>query len=408
MPPVYSEALYKKISTWTESTIIAYVKDAKRPGSKSYERYQKYSQAKTVGEALALGAQPGDLLHDFHKKYLTPNRDKRREKPCAAGGEAAKDILQKFIKRMRGPAGLCFRKSQAKKMKAMGRLQELGIDLKAIKNEKNCQETNDLQAQRLAADCEACNALSRADKAGTRITDKDVHSAMELWAFRKNESRQNVLPEGKTWVNSDTLGLIRDRTGRYMATPPTKDYPHFMELLCRWLRERRPHDLTHDFPFTTISLNYGYAARRHRDGNNHGPSMIKAFGKFKGGRLVYWPDDNKSGPLDALRDEDKAALDISSGLVLFDGNRAHEVEAFTGERFSLVFFSIGNYWKASPAVQELLLERGFALPEEASMAAAKSLLPAPRGYYGQSNSLTSMFGGKEQKKVLHWQDAPES
>jgi len=38
-------------------------------------------------------------------------------------------------------------------------------------------------------------------------------------------------------------------------------------------------------------------------------------------------------------------LDISKSLLLFDGNRGHSVEDFTGERYSLVYFTQGQYLK---------------------------------------------------------------
>ena len=43
--------------------------------------------------------------------------------------------------------------------------------------------------------------------------------------------------------------------------------------------------LAQDFPFTSISLNYNYAARLHRDGNNAGVSFTRSFGNFTGGEL---------------------------------------------------------------------------------------------------------------------------
>jgi len=395
------------VSKWTETTRIEFVQDAKRPGSKSYERYQAYSQAKYVGQALRLGAKVEDLIHDYNKKYLKMAKDQRVKAPPGIVGEAEKAKLSKFLKRMRGPSGCNFRRVQAKKLKAEEKLKKLGIDFKDMRGEKNCQETNDLQALRLAADCAASEVLAELDTSGRRIADRDLKKVLDLWAFRKNESRLNVFPEGKTWVYSDTLGLVKDRKGAFITTTPTKDYPSVMILLARWLKERRPAELSDDFPFTTISLNFGYAAKRHRDAGNVGPSMIKAFGKFKGGRLRYWPDDDKELALENLRDDDKVVLDITQGLALFDGNRAHEVEPFQGERFSLVFFSVGRYWKAKSSDLDLLRERGFVIPTDESMAMVRSLLPPPRGYQS-CQSIASMFGMREKPKVYLWPDTQDA
>jgi len=42
----------------------------KRAGSCAFDRYERYKRAKTVGEALSLGAAPGDISFDFKKGYL--------------------------------------------------------------------------------------------------------------------------------------------------------------------------------------------------------------------------------------------------------------------------------------------------------------------------------------------------
>eukprot|EP00419_Tripos_fusus_P054310 CAMPEP_0172805518 /NCGR_PEP_ID=MMETSP1075-20121228/5797_1 /TAXON_ID=2916 /ORGANISM="Ceratium fusus, Strain PA161109" /LENGTH=1029 /DNA_ID=CAMNT_0013644203 /DNA_START=25 /DNA_END=3114 /DNA_ORIENTATION=+ len=402
MPQAKTETAYQLLSTWSIATVIKFVPDAKKPGTKSYERYQEYAKARTVGEALFYGATCPDLLHDLCKKYLIPNRDQRRTVKNAVGGQAEEEKLKRFIACMRGPSGTNIKLKQKKKIKAMQQLSKMGIDLKQFTGERHCKETNELQAQRLAADLAAHELLIKAEKARRKITDKDITEVLDLWAFVKNETRQNVLPQNKSWVHSDTLGLIRDRTGTYMTTAPARDYPHFIKILCKWLSDQRPPELSVDFPFTTISLNYGYSAKRHRDAGNHGPSMAKAFGNFKGGHLCYWPDDDKSLPLDQLRDEDKVRIDTSSNLCVFDGNRAHEVEDFKGERYSMVFFSVGKYWKASQEVQSQLIDRGFPVPTDESMAEATALLPPPRGYSHQGQSLSAMFGLKEKMKVLSW------
>lgn len=42
----------------------------KNPSSASGQRYAKYMKAKTVAEALALGAAPGDIKHDYAKGFI--------------------------------------------------------------------------------------------------------------------------------------------------------------------------------------------------------------------------------------------------------------------------------------------------------------------------------------------------
>merc|ERR1712187_714428 len=100
---------------------------------------------------------------------------------------------------------------------------------------------------------------------------------------------------------------------------PTTKYPEFTELIVKWLMDRLPKE-TKEFRFTSLNLNKNYAARLHRDGNNFGPSMIAAFGKFEGGELNYWSEDDKQKKLEALPAESTEKYEIGSGLALFKGN----------------------------------------------------------------------------------------
>ena len=140
-----------------------------------------------------------------------------------------------------------------------------------------------------------------------------------------------MFPSGASSVESDTLGLVRSRTGQVVSTALTRKHPAVYEIFCRWLREHQPAIFEHPFPSTSISVNHGYAARKsvpeskqplsstrgglasrgevvivacfpaarkHRDAYNAGPSMTKAFGLFEGGRLLYWPLVHPPNPIE--------------------------------------------------------------------------------------------------------------
>ena len=107
-----------------------------------------------------------------------------------------------------------------------------------------------------------------------------------------------MFPSGASSVESDTLGLVRSRTGQVVSTALTRKHPAVYEIFCRWLREHQPAIFEHPFPSTSISVNHGYAARKHRDAYNSGPSMTKAFGLFEGGRLLYWPLVHPPNPIE--------------------------------------------------------------------------------------------------------------
>ena len=96
------------------------------------------------------------------------------------------------------------------------------------------------------------------------VTEADVLAVLSLWRFKNNTDRQNVLPAGQEAVFSDTLGLVQSRDGRVVATSSTRKYKNLFALLCRWLNDHRPQELER-FVFSSISVNYDYAARVHRD-----------------------------------------------------------------------------------------------------------------------------------------------
>merc|ERR1719240_302471 len=130
-----------------------------------------------------------------------------------------------------------------------------------------------------------------------------------------------------------------------------------------------------DFVSTAINLNADYAGRRHRDGNNEGPSVIRAVGKFQGGKLRYWPSDIKRNPrpdLDTLKQSDASIFDLKKNTTIFDGNRAHEVEDFTGERYSIVFFTAGGYLKLPSDKADYLKKLGMPFPTPKTMKDLKA------------------------------------
>lgn len=154
--------------------------------------------------------------------------------------------------------------------------------------------------------------------------------------------------------------------------------------MSQWLRDQKPKEFSKSFPFTSISVNYAYGAKIHRDQGNHGPSMGVAMGNFKGGELRYWEDDDQAVPratVHKLLDCPSRLVDVAKGPKLFDGRRAHAVEDFTGTRFSMVFFSAGKYWKAGDKLVDFLKnDCKVEWPTDASMDYYLKVLPKPKGY----------------------------
>jgi len=390
----YKMETFATVSNFTPGTRIKYGPNPKRPGSKSFDRYASFMKAKTVGEALKLGATKGDLFWEYERgdyKVLGTARTEAQE--VAAIGQKAYDDAANALSSFVVPRGLAmkslddpraveqlkqeeaWRDEKLKKCEAIAK--KLGMTVESSEEIEATGESTEIRLQRRVADAIAAQKLRDATKAGKKITDADVSEVLSCWGFSENHGRLNVLPEGRKYVYSDTIGAIRRRTGEFGITPPTKKYPDFVRIFNQWLSDNKPK-IPCKFLCTAINLNANYAGRRHRDANNEGPSVIRAFGKFKGGRLCYWPNDNvKPKPkVDVLKKEDCVKYDLSKNTIAFNGNNAHEVEPFTGERYSVVFFTSGGYKKASAATTRELKKVGFPWPTPAELGKLKRACPA--------------------------------
>lgn len=380
-PTAYRDETYAMITRWMAETKISYRPHAKSPGSKSHLRYEHYSAAKTVAQALDLGTFPQDWCWDYERGFIQvegPLRDEPIDITQVTSDVQLTEVDQIIYR--------WYNKELAK---------NLGLDYRDL---FGTTDPSIVRAHRLVALREAKQRLADAEKEGRSVSDEDVAACLKAWAFMKNAARQNVIPGGQKWVWSDTIGLIRDRCGNTHITPPTKLYPEFIQLIVKWLIDRLPPEAA-NFTFTSMNLNCNYAAKIHRDGNNFGPSFIKAFGDFKGGALNYWPEDDKSCELENLTADQRVQLHIgpgpNGGLALFNGNSAHSVEDFQGNRYSVVYFTLGSYMKA-PAEDKAYLEFvgiPLPLPDEDRC----KVLRAPRGYAAKAPGLVGETPGKESK-----------
>jgi len=251
---------------------------------------------------------------------------------------------------------------------------------KKLKDRKIFQpaKLSDAVKRRTLANILAKKALDNCSTSA--VQDEDVLRALRQWGFRRNSGRTNVIPEGKDFVFSDTLGLSCTRDERRaIVSSATRRNPFFTRLLIRWLEDNLPAGVPQDVPLTSISVNSNYAARRHRDRHNAGPSILRAFGEFSGGALRYWPSDTGQGQVEDLDAQDGVSLGVKGEPVVFDGNRAHEVAPFKGERYSIIFFTMGEHCRATPETRRYLEGLGFRFPSDESMKRAIALVPPPGG-----------------------------
>lgn len=374
MPVTYKRETYDTVLRWTADTKIQYMPNPKTAGSKSHVRYAKYAKGKTVGEALAKGSYSLDLLFDYEHGYIKVLGGPIRKEPLNIkdrdGSWTKADIVLATMHNKNQLWTNIFELAD-----------RLGTDRRNLGADKLGNESMHVHAQRMEAQAVANLILERADKSGRKVTSEDITSVLDLWEFRQNTSRGNVMRDGIEWVNSDTLGLLNTYDGGVVVSGATKHYPSVSRLMSRWLKDHYPSsDIGGEFVFTSINVNRGYAARLHRDGNNVGPSMISAFGDFTGGELEYYADDDKALSLDDLMSNAHATVNIKETLLLFDGNRGHAVLDFSGQRYSLVFFCINKSGRASEKQRKELRDAGFNFPEEKEIKWAQSLLPPPRGY----------------------------
>lgn len=366
----FKSETYELLIRWTASTEIRYRPHAKSPGSKSSIRYESYAAAKTVGEALKFGSYPADWCWDYERGFIKFIGGPVRDEPLdiAKAREAGSEVTEVDL-----AINTWYRRELAR---------QLGIKVEEIGDSAGWGESLQVRGNRLLAQKEAKERLERADKTGTPISDEDVLWILKRWAFFKNPWRQNVMKEGQDYVFSDTLGLLRDRQGDIHLTSPTRRYPQVAELIARWLTDRLPEEAK-SFKFTGMNLNCNYAGRLHRDNGNFGPSFIKAFGSFTGGELVYYPEDRGGalGALESAPPADMQKLDLQKNLLLFNGNLAHSVTDFSGERFSVVYFTTSSFPGISEEDRGKLERMGFPVP--AKDEDPFSLLRPPKGYPGQ-------------------------
>jgi len=90
-------------------------------------------------------------------------------------------------------------------------------------------------------------------------------------------------------------------------------------------------------------------------------------------------------------------LDTRSGFLLFDGNRAHSVEPFQGQRYSLVFFSIGAHGTGPRGD----LPKEVVYPSEEALRYFSGYIAGPRGYDvgGRAQSIRRYIGLQEKPQV---------
>ena len=193
-----------------------------------------------------------------------------------------------------------------------------------------------------SADSAAQQVLRRCSD--TVVSDNDVLQCLRRLPFPQNRLRRNVRPDDASFVYSQCAGLTTLMRGQGPTISRiARKCPNVVQLLSLFVRQAedkaegcsaaQAHEsdvsglryLRSQFAFTSITLNYNYAATPHRD-NSHidGLARVIALGHFSGGELAV---------------EGRGVLDVRHRWVDFDGRLLHHVQPFEGERYSLVYFA---------------------------------------------------------------------
>ena len=153
--------------------------------------------------------------------------------------------------------------------------------------------------------------------------------------YPKCYSRKNIMNEGDRCYEGFVLGKVwswahkgADQTGHQLRDSRYTNeerYERVHQLACI---------IAEDFgcEFTTIQFNKNYKCNKHIDGKNMGISHIIGLGDYEGGELLIYYD----GP-----DKEPTKVDIKGRFYSFNGSEYyHETASFTGQRHTLVFFTL--------------------------------------------------------------------
>ena len=125
--------------------------------------------------------------------------------------------------------------------------------------------------------------------------------------------------------HSITLGYGNTREFGIGEFSWNRKYPEVLRALINFGNKVVPPG----WEYTAITLNKNVQAKKHRDGNNVGRSVIVGIGDYTGGELRVW---NLAGT-------EYTDLDLRDQPAMFNGAlRAHETQPFTGERWTIIYY----------------------------------------------------------------------
>ena len=161
-------------------------------------------------------------------------------------------------------------------------------------------------------------------------TKASVLKLLRATTFPQNTGRKNNLQPGQKYSLSMVLGQsklmycskAKDK-GRQCRRPSrhNKKYAELLVAARQLLKAHAPN-----YAFHSVTVNMNQRSAKHTDKFNTGFSYIIGLGNYKGGELVF-----EDGP-------HKGSHNIKNRWLKFKGDHVHYNTAFTGERYTLVYY----------------------------------------------------------------------
>lgn len=138
-----------------------------------------------------------------------------------------------------------------------------------------------------------------------------------------------------------------------------------------------------DFEYNVITLNYNMKAKKHKDSQNTGYSILTTLGDYKKGGLYVYDKNGKN---------EKLYEDLNNKFLMFNGNiLPHKSQESTGDRFTFVFY------KSSKCKLDIKPSKGeYPKLEGGVIDKATYLLRQSKGVY-PSNMSYEQFADIENK-----------
>ena len=163
--------------------------------------------------------------------------------------------------------------------------------------------------------------------------------ALQNIKFPTTTTRKNI---SSNKIESFTLGDVNYRGQKFLQgkvkgpSKWNKKFPDLFSVLKLLIETAHP-----GFKYTTIQVNKNVLTPPHVDKNNVGPSYIIGLGSYAGGDL------NVEGK----------KFNIKNRWKYFDGTKGHWTEPFSGDRYSIIYFT-HTFKPPHPDVRNLEVKKG--------------------------------------------------